>query len=191
MRLWVCRRDNRYFMIDHGFVKSLGKSPDLDLRRGMSSDRACSYCKKIDKRLEVEFAKQPHLLKIMKDMVWAIPKMHIQGHCEECQYYFHLLYILGAGRVCGEGVERPWAETKLFAALCRDATKGHYHDLLNDGHNHWNFTRLVGLGASESLGFVQLSEDSRSKAFGKEGEGGRHARETHSGGPCGLLFAYQ
>ncbi|EJD32838.1 hypothetical protein AURDEDRAFT_24363, partial [Auricularia subglabra TFB-10046 SS5] len=79
-------------------------------------------------------------------LVWVIPKMHIQGHCEKCQYMYHLLYTPGAGRACGEGVERPWAETKLAGAICRDANPGHRQDILNDVHNFWNFMKAIGLG---------------------------------------------
>ncbi|EJD33261.1 hypothetical protein AURDEDRAFT_28089, partial [Auricularia subglabra TFB-10046 SS5] len=78
-------------------------------------------------------------------LIWVIPKMHIQGHTEECQYLYHLLYTAGAGRVCGEGVERPWVETNHAAAISKDANAGHRQEILNDCHNFWNFTKLVDI----------------------------------------------
>lgn len=144
---------DRYFMIDHGWAKAQGPNPDPQLPRGLSSDRGCSLCINMVKRIRAEFPGNADLVKIAESLIWVIPKMHIQGHCERCQYLFHLLYTAGAGRACGEGVERPWAETKLVGAISRDANPGHRHDILNDVHNFWNFVKSVGLRTLRPLAF--------------------------------------
>ena len=117
-------------MIDHGWVKAQGPYPPKKLPRALSSDRGCSLCINFVQRLQQEFPDEKSLSEIVEKLIWVIPKMHIQGHCEQCQYLYHLLYTPGAGRACGEGVERPWAETKLAGAICRDANAGHRHDIL-------------------------------------------------------------
>ena len=132
-------------MIDHGWALAQGPHPSLSLPRALSSDRGCSLCINIITRLQTEFPCRDDLAAIARKLTWVIPKMHIQGHTEQCQYLFHLLYTPGAGRACGEGVERPWAETKLAAAICKDANAGHRQDILNDVHNYWNFNKMVGL----------------------------------------------
>lgn len=132
-------------MIDHGWAKAQGPKPAVTLPRGLSSDRGCSLCVNMVKRIKQEFPERSDLAEIAKGLTWVIPKMHIQGHCERCQYLYHLLYTTGAGRACGEGVERPWAETKNAAAISRDANPGHRQDILNDVHNFWNFNKLIGI----------------------------------------------
>lgn len=138
-------------MIDAGWAGAQGPKPAVELPRGMSSDRGCSLCINMVERIQAEFPERKDLIALAKLLVWVIPKMHIQGHCERCQYFFHLLYTAGAGRACGEGVERPWVETKGAAVICRDANAGHRHDILNDVHNYWNFMKYIGLRAYISL----------------------------------------
>lgn len=139
------KKGEKYYMIDHGWVMAQGPNPELALPRGLSSDRACSLCIKMIARLRQEFPERENIVAIAKALTWVIPKMHIQGHCERCQYIFHLLYTPGAGRVCGEGVERPWVESNLAAAICRDANAGHRHEILNDVHNFWSFMKVIGM----------------------------------------------
>ncbi|KZV78877.1 hypothetical protein EXIGLDRAFT_597051, partial [Exidia glandulosa HHB12029] len=74
-----------------------------------------------------------------------VPKLHVQGHKEECQYCRHFAYLTGGGRTCGEGVERPWPETNATGMITKDANKGHREDILNDTQRDWCHKKVVGM----------------------------------------------
>ncbi|KAJ7579361.1 hypothetical protein C8J56DRAFT_897711 [Mycena floridula] len=77
---------------------------------------------------------------------WAIPKLHILGHKQDCQREFNLNYMLGVGRTDGEGVERPWANIGPVATSTREMGPGHRHNMLDDHWHDWNWRKIVALG---------------------------------------------
>ncbi|KAJ7595933.1 hypothetical protein C8J56DRAFT_1001776 [Mycena floridula] len=76
---------------------------------------------------------------------WVIPKLHILGHKVACQLAFNLNYMLGAARMDGEGVERPWANIGPVATSTREMGPGHHHDTLDDHWHDWNWRKIIGL----------------------------------------------
>lgn len=86
-------------------------------------------------------------LAILEDARWVVPKAHINGHKEECQDLLHLQWLEGAGRTCGEGIERGWPETNATGMITKDANIGHREDILNDTQRDWCHKKVLGMGA--------------------------------------------
>ena len=82
---------------------------------------------------------------IASSVVWVIPKLHIHGHTEMCQYRFHLAFTEGVGRTDGESVERVWVDTKDIAVISKDASPAARTDIINSEHNWANWVRALGL----------------------------------------------
>ncbi|KAJ7593173.1 hypothetical protein C8J56DRAFT_1045621 [Mycena floridula] len=61
---------------------------------------------------------------VLKLFRWAIPKLHILGHKQDCQREFNLNYMLRVGRTDGEGVERPWVNIGPVATSTREMGPG-------------------------------------------------------------------
>jgi hypothetical protein len=77
----------------------------------------------------------------------VIPKLHIYGCKLVCQLFYSLNYTPGAARTDGEGIERPWANIGPVATSTREMGPGARHDTLDDHWGHWNWQKLIGLGA--------------------------------------------
>jgi len=135
-----------YYRMDHCWVKSQGPNPDLNLRRVLSCDRGCSLCINFVRRLKTEFPDASALHAAASNLIWVIPKMHIHGHTERCQYQFHLAFTEGVGRTDGEGVERVWVDTKAIAIISRDASPAARTDIINSEHNWANWVRALNIG---------------------------------------------
>jgi len=138
-------RSCRYYRLDHCWVKAQGPSPSPLIRRILSCDRACSLSVNFVKRVKTEFADNSGLHDIAANLEWAIPKMHIHGHTENCQYKFHLAFTDGVGRTDGESVERGWVEMKLVGVISKDASPATRGDIINCEHNWSNWVRSIHL----------------------------------------------
>ena len=135
-----------FYRMDHCWAKGQGRSPDGRIRRILSCDRACSLSVNFLSRLEVEFPRHPQLHSIAQNLIWVIPKLHIQGHTEKCQYIFHLAFTDGVGRTDGESVERRWVDTKEVAVISKDASPASRIDIVNSEHDWSNYVRGVTMG---------------------------------------------
>lgn len=124
----------------------MGPCPDPELPTIISSDRACQLLINAISRWEIEFEGENKHIEIIKRVAWAIPKMHIHGHKEDCQFCYHFAYLRDCGRTCGEGVETTWVEVNHMGALAKDAGYGHREDMINGGQGHWNFCKVLELG---------------------------------------------
>ncbi|KAJ7899873.1 hypothetical protein B0H13DRAFT_1883591 [Mycena leptocephala] len=78
---------------------------------------------------------------------FVIPKLHIYGHKLFCQLLYSLNYTPGAVRTDRDGIERPWANIGPIATSTREMGPGRCQDTLNDHWGHWNWIKLIGLGA--------------------------------------------
>ncbi|EJD33801.1 hypothetical protein AURDEDRAFT_28207, partial [Auricularia subglabra TFB-10046 SS5] len=74
-----------------------------------------------------------------------VPKLHLQGHKENCRFQYSLNYTAGCGRTDGEGVERPWAHSNDTAKITRDQNPGHRKDTFDDCNGDWNYVKLVDM----------------------------------------------
>ncbi|KAJ7805513.1 hypothetical protein B0H14DRAFT_2382757, partial [Mycena olivaceomarginata] len=84
---------------------------------------------------------------ILSLLRFVIPKLHIYRHKLWCQLFFSLNYTPGAAHTDGEGIERPWANIGHVATSTREMAPGLCQDTLNDHWSHWNWQKLIGLGA--------------------------------------------
>ncbi|EJD37576.1 hypothetical protein AURDEDRAFT_18290, partial [Auricularia subglabra TFB-10046 SS5] len=78
-------------------------------------------------------------------MLVLVPKLHLQGHKEDCRYRFSLNYTPYCGRTDGEGVERPWAHSNDTAKITRDQNPGHRIDTYNDTNGDWNYRKVMDM----------------------------------------------
>ncbi|KAJ7814307.1 hypothetical protein B0H13DRAFT_2242773 [Mycena leptocephala] len=111
-----------------------------------SYDICCQWSKYLLDRLK----KLPPLVRlnlVLNLVRFVIPKLHIYGHKLLCQLLYSLNYTPGAARTDGEGIERPWANVGPVATSTREMGPGGRQDTLNDHWGHWNWIKLVGLGA--------------------------------------------
>ncbi|KAJ7430256.1 hypothetical protein B0H11DRAFT_2263932 [Mycena galericulata] len=138
------QKGERYANMDYIFA-SLLRHHDPRLLKFVSYDICCQWSKHLIERLK----KLPNNIRLTFVMafVFLIPKLHIYGHKLLCQLFFSLNYTPGSARTDGEGIERPWANIGPVATSTREMGPGSRHDTLDDHWSHWNWQKLVGLGA--------------------------------------------
>ncbi|KAJ7481074.1 hypothetical protein B0H11DRAFT_1724414, partial [Mycena galericulata] len=138
------QKGERYANMDYIFA-SLLRHHDARLVKFISYDICCQWSKHLIERLK----KLPNNIRltVVMTLVYLIPKLHIYGHKLLCQLLFSLNYTPGSARTDGEGIERPWANIGPVATSTREMGPGSRHDTLDDHWGHWNWQKLVGLGA--------------------------------------------
>ncbi|KAL1740792.1 hypothetical protein HDZ31DRAFT_67576 [Schizophyllum fasciatum] len=135
----------RYANMDYALA-SLLKSHSPDLKVILSYDIACQFSKNLVERIK----KLPPLLRfevVALTMRFVVPKLHILGHQLACQLMFNIAYMFGGARTDGEGVERPWAHLGPLGTSLRQMGPGSAADTLDDHLSHWNWLKLIALGA--------------------------------------------
>ncbi|KAL1738360.1 hypothetical protein HDZ31DRAFT_11248, partial [Schizophyllum fasciatum] len=135
----------RYANTDYA-VGSLLRHHSPALRLLLSYDICCQYSKNFGERIQ----KLPALVRFKLAYAFVrfvIPKLHIHGHKLECQLLFNLNWTWGVGRTDGEGVERPWGFLGPLGTSLRQMGPGSATDTLDDHFGHWNWLKLIGLGA--------------------------------------------
>ncbi|KAJ3717362.1 hypothetical protein C8R42DRAFT_724265 [Lentinula raphanica] len=139
------QKGERYANMDYAFASFL-RHHHPDLTKVVSYDIACQWHKHVVERVK----SLPSLVACnlgLQKIKFVIPKLHIHGHQLGCQLKFSLNWLWGAGRTDGEGVERPWAHLGPMASSTRDMGPGSRHGTMNDHFGHWNWVKLIGLGA--------------------------------------------
>jgi hypothetical protein len=79
-------------------------------------------------------------------MTGCVPKMHLQGHKDDCQYRYSFNFTPGVGCTCGELIETAWSEGNQTAGSTKEENDGHRHDSLDDFHNYWNWEKAHKMG---------------------------------------------
>ena len=110
----------------------------------VSYDIACQYSKNVHCHFLGVFS--PELAELVTQAIFAVPKLHCQGHKDDCQYRYSLNYIEHAGRMAGELIETAWAEANNIGPSTREMTPGHWHDMLNDLYDFWNWWKVMQMG---------------------------------------------
>lgn len=131
----------RYANVDFAFRKSVQtylNHPYLLV----SYDIACQYSRNLTKHLLKGFPDIPQLRDLVEWTIFAVPKLHIQGHKDDCQYQYLLNYIEGAGCTARELIETSWAEMNNVGPSTRKMNPGHCHDVLNDLYGDWNWRKV-------------------------------------------------
>lgn len=84
----------------------------------------------------------PDYMELMEIIRGCVPKLHINGHNEFCQFFFSFIYEPYSGMTCGEGIESAWSEQNHAAAFTKEQNPGHRHDMLDDFNGYWNWTKF-------------------------------------------------
>jgi hypothetical protein len=146
-----CISDFIFTTVDHSFA-----STDYALAQALlgadylrwimlSYDIWCSYHANMKKRFSKYF---PQAAKLLDKMRGAIPKMHVKNHVEACQLLWAFNYTEHSGETCGELVETGWSEGNQVAGSTKEMNAGHRHDILDEYHGYWNWTKTHRLGMS-------------------------------------------
>jgi len=77
-----------------------------------------------------------------------IPKLHIYGHGEKCQYKYSFNYQKWSARTDGEDPERFWSHINPASLSTREMTPGARFDALDSHAAHWNWRKIVRFGMS-------------------------------------------
>jgi hypothetical protein len=89
----------------------------------------------------------PSMASIIDKIEGAIPKMHILNHIERCQMEWNMNWLRYCGFTVGEMIETGWAVHNLTAGSTKEMNAGHRHDVVDDTSNHWNWEKMITLGA--------------------------------------------
>jgi len=133
---------NSFVNTDYALAHALSGANELRWIK-LSYDMWCSYHKNLKKRFAKHF---PHAAKILDNMRGAIPKLHVKNHIEACQLLWAFNYLEYSGETCGELIETGWSEGNQAAGSTKEMNDGHRHDMLDDYHGYWNWTKLHRLG---------------------------------------------
>lgn len=106
-------------------------------------DINCQYAKHLAERFAVHF---PDLAEVVKVLRFLIPKLHLRGHKDDCQYKYSLNYTKCCGQTGGELIEGSWSEAKQAGGSTQEMNAGHRHDTLNDLQNDWNWVKNRDMG---------------------------------------------
>ena len=132
----------RYMNTDYalwGALKNATKNKYIVL----TYDIACQYSLSLKKRFIKLF---PSFVSLLERIIHLVPKLHLQGHKEQCQYNWSLNYTPGVGRTDGERIEGGWSEAKQAGGMTKEMNTGHRHDTLSDFQNHWNWIKATNMG---------------------------------------------
>ncbi|KAF8192867.1 hypothetical protein K438DRAFT_1969981 [Mycena galopus ATCC 62051] len=141
------QKGKRYANMDYIFA-SLLRHHHPKLLKYISYDICCQWCKHLVERLKSKSLPAALQVTLIIALVrFVIPKLHIYGHKLLCQLLYSLNLILGCARTDGEGIERPWVNVGPVATSTQEMGPGSREDTLDDHWSHWNWQKLIGLGA--------------------------------------------
>ena len=134
---------NRYANTDYVVTRSM--SHNASTKKVASYDIMCQWSVNLRTRLKgfpLKHAKR------LDDKIVArvVPKFHLAAHKEDCRLDYSLNYEPGVGRSDMEGPERTWFGLQGGGST-RDQGPGYWSDTMDDKFGHWNWSKLVRLGA--------------------------------------------
>ncbi|KAJ7710855.1 hypothetical protein B0H17DRAFT_912589, partial [Mycena rosella] len=107
----------------------------------LSYDVICQYGVNIVERFENNEDRK-HLAHIVRQMRFAVPALHVQGHQEGCIYAYSTAYMLATAQFHGETAEVYWPELNQVSPQTRQMNPGHRHDVLINHHGDWNYKQM-------------------------------------------------
>jgi len=112
----------------------------------LSYDIACQWFRNLRKRM----LRLPHEMWIPPNVFFAlrsfIPKLHIYGHGDKCQYKYSFNYQKWSARTDGEDPERFWSHINPASVSTREMSPGARFDALDSHAVHWNWRKTVKFG---------------------------------------------
>ncbi|KAF9024287.1 hypothetical protein BDZ89DRAFT_954844 [Hymenopellis radicata] len=142
--------DFALIMVFQRFVSSHSINLARFFRRILTTyDVACQFEIHFGTRVLKNFPNLAEMLPALVDLIkFLVPKMHLDGHKDNCRYRYSLNYFQGAGRTYAEGIEGSWAESKQSGGSTRQMNHGHRHDTIIDFHNFWNWAKFERMSTS-------------------------------------------
>lgn len=135
----------RYVNMDYIFLSAIiGVAVTTIL---LTYDIICQWIKNLEKRAKL-FPVSLHEAFLRVALMAAVPKFHLPAHGDSCQSPYNLSYIVGAGRVDGEGIERGWSLMNSIATATREMGPGFRHDTMDDHWQSLNWRKITSLGES-------------------------------------------
>ncbi|KDR78511.1 hypothetical protein GALMADRAFT_209005 [Galerina marginata CBS 339.88] len=134
------RYSNAYYALAGG-IKSCRRNRFIVL----TYDIACQFSINLKERFAKAF---PGLSDIVNRIRHFVPKLHIQGHKDDCQYRYSLNFSRWTGRTDGERIESCWSEAKQAGGMTKEMNTGHRQDTLTDFQNDWNWVKAQKLAGS-------------------------------------------
>jgi hypothetical protein len=77
-----------------------------------------------------------------------IPKLHIYGHGEKCQYRYSFNFQKWSAHTDGEDPEWFWSHINPASLSTREMSPGTRFDALDSHAAHWNWCKIIKLGMS-------------------------------------------
>lgn len=123
----------------------------------LSYDIVCQWSRNLVKR----HSQLPDAMRlpanILSSILYFIPKFHIYGHGEKCQYIFSFNWQKWTARTNGEEPERWWAHINPISMSTKEMSPGGRHNVIDDHTASWNFRKIVNLGAWFLLTIIFIS----------------------------------
>jgi hypothetical protein len=112
----------------------------------LSYDIACQW----SRNLRTRISQFPSWMRIPPSLFvatrYVIPKLHIYGHGNKCQYKFSLNFLKWSARTNGEDIERWWSHINPTSMSTKEMSPGARHDTLDDHAAAWNFRKITRFG---------------------------------------------
>lgn len=115
-----------------------------------SYDVACQWYKNFWSRMR-ELPSRLQLKLRPSELLFKVPKFHLEAHEAKCQPPFSFHYTKWIGNVNGEGVERLWAFLKGAGPSTVEMGPGNRRGTMDDLCGFTNWRKTVGLGMCESI----------------------------------------
>ncbi|KAJ7732066.1 hypothetical protein DFH07DRAFT_755417 [Mycena maculata] len=150
----------RYANTDYALCGALHNLP-LVRNIVLTYDIACQYSIKLVERFRNaanEGVFPSFISSAIERLQLLVPKMHLQGHKDDCRYRWSLNWTKWMGRTDGERIEGTWAEAKQAGGMTKEMNAGHRHDTLNDFFNDWNWIKVQNLATSLSRLYTKAKE---------------------------------
>jgi Kyakuja-Dileera-Zisupton transposase len=80
-----------------------------------------------------------------------IPKLHIYGHGDKCQYEYSFNFQKWSARTDGEDPERFWSHINPASMSTKEMSPGARFDALDSHAAHWNWRKITKMGMSVCL----------------------------------------
>ncbi|KAJ7576091.1 hypothetical protein C8J56DRAFT_800545, partial [Mycena floridula] len=138
----------RYKYTDFAMGGALRNLP-LVKRILLTYDIACQYSIHFAERFQEEQFAGPvwdSIRETVTQIQMLVPKLHLKGHIDDCQFRWALNFAKWTGQTCGELIEGVWSEQKQAGGMTKEMNGGHHHDVLNDLNNWWNWMKVQTTG---------------------------------------------
>jgi len=112
----------------------------------LSYDIICQWFRNLQKRIPQFPPSMQIPVRKFLSIKYVIPKFHIYGHGNSCQYRFSLNFLKFSARTNGEEPERWWSYINPVSMSTKEMTPGSRTDVIDDHAAAWNFRKIVGFG---------------------------------------------